>query len=137
MDARGSYKPIKWDEKDVTEIAKNKKITKASVEFSLTGEIDGTASIEYLMYYNYSDPADQHKSDARYLGLMKFAGTINGKSGTFAMEDIGTFANGVADSSLSILRDSGTGDLIGILGNGKYSANQNGASMEITYELKS
>ena len=136
MKVTGSYKPTKWDEEDVHEIAENKKITKASVEFTVTGETEGIASLEYLMYYNYSDPNDQHKSDARYIGFVPFDGMLCGKVGTFAMADRGAFSKGEATSSLTIIEGSGAHELTGITGGGKYSANKDGAVMEITFEVE-
>jgi hypothetical protein len=66
---------------------------------------------------------------------MRIEGTISGKSGSFALEDQGTFAAGVAKSSLRIIEGSGTGDFKRIKGSAKYEASHTGASFELDYSL--
>jgi hypothetical protein len=70
-----------------------------------------------------------------YTGIMRFTGNVNGKEGSFAIEDHGTFENGEASSTLQIISGSGMGELKGIQGTGRYSANQNGAQIELDYTL--
>jgi hypothetical protein len=135
MKATGTFKPVKWDEKTYDQIAADKKFTKASVELAFTGEIEGVARIEWQMFYRHSDETDQHNASATFVGLMRFDGTLNGKTGTFAMDDRGTFENGVLKGMLQILPDSGTGELVGITGNSKYHSNASEVAFEIEYEL--
>ena len=87
------------------------------------------------MFYKYYDANDQHKSSAVYIGIMRFTGSLQGKEGSFAMEDHGAFENGEAKSTLQIIADSGMGELKSIQGTGWYSANQNGANIELDYTL--
>ncbi len=110
-------------------------MTKASVEFALVGDIECKASVEYLMFYKLFDAKDPHKSSAEYIGLMNLTGKINGKTGSFALEDHGTFTAGAAISKLSILEGSGTGELKGIKGTALYRADQKGSSFELNYDL--
>ena len=116
MKARGTYTVKKWEESSYQQMAPSKKMTKASVEYTLSGEIEGKASVEYLMFYSHSDPTDQHKSSASYVGLIYFEGTLLGKSGSFVLEDNGAFEGGAAKSALRIAKGSGTGELKGIHG---------------------
>ena len=95
MKAIGTFKPVKWDEKTYDQITADKKLTKASVELAFLGEIEGTARIEWQMFYRHSDDADQHNASATFVGLMRFEGTLNGRSGTFVMADRGTFDKGM------------------------------------------
>ena len=94
MKARGTYTVKKWEETSYQQISHEMKMTKASVEYAFSGEIEGKASVEYLMFYSRFDPKDQHKSAASYVGLIYFDGTLSGKSGTFVLEDNGTFEGG-------------------------------------------
>ncbi len=135
MKAIGTLKPVKWDEKTYDQIAADKKLAKATVELAFTGEIVGTACIEWQMFYRHSDDADQHNASATFVGLMRFDGTLNGKSGTFVMEDRGTFDNGMLNGNLTILPDSGTGEFAGITGKGKYHSATSEVAFEIEYEL--
>ncbi len=135
MKATGRLKPVKWDEKTYDQIAADKKLTKASVELAFTGEIEGMASVEFLMFYKYADEKDTHSALATFMGLMRFDGTLNGKRGSFVMDDWGTFDKGVLNGALSILPDSGTGELAGITGKAEYHSNATEVAFEIEYEL--
>ena len=135
MKAEGTYTVKKWEELGYQQMAPEKKMTKASVEYDLSGEIQGKASVEYLMFYSHSDPNDQHKSSASYVGLIYFDGTLSGKSGSFVLEDNGTFEGGEAKSALQIAKGSGTGQLEGIHGRGVYLANREGCHFELEYNL--
>jgi hypothetical protein len=51
------------------------------------------------------------------------------------MKDDGRFEAGIADSSLTILEGSGTGDLKRITGTGMYRASKEGARMEVEWGI--
>ena len=136
MKAKGTYTVKKWEELSYQQITPEKKMTKASVEYNLSGEIEGKASVEYLMFYSHSDPNDQHKSSVSYVGLIYFDGTLLGKSGSFVLEDNGTFEGGAAKAALRIAKGSGTGQLKGIHGIGMYLANREGCHIELEYNFK-
>jgi hypothetical protein len=135
MKATGTFKPVKWDEKTYDQVTADKKQTKASVELAFVGEIEGTARVEWLMFYRHSDDADQHNASAMFIGLMRFEGALNGKSGTFVMADRGTFDKGMLNGNLTILPDSGTDALTGISGAAKYHSATSEVVFEIEYEL--
>lgn len=135
MKAIGTYSVKKWEETLLDQISSEMKMTKSSVEFSMGGQIDGKAFVEYLMFYKYYDENDQHKSSAMYIGLIRFVGKVHDKAGNFVIEDHGTFENGAASSKLKIIEGSGLGELKGINGIGRYSANHEGAQIELDYSL--
>ena len=136
MKAKGTYAVKKWEESNYQQLTPEKKITKASVEYGFSGEIEGKGLVEYLMFYSHFDPKDQHKSSASYVGLIYFVGTLLGKSGSFVIEDNGTFEDGTAKSTMRIAKGSGTGQLDGIYGNGGYLANREGYHIELEYNFK-
>jgi hypothetical protein len=135
MKAQGTYKVTKWEEKPYDSISANSKLTKASVEYQCSGEIEGKATVEYLMFYSHSDPIDQHNSSAEYVGLIRFQGKLKDKLGSFVLHDQGAFQGGAAKSALQIIPGSGTGTLQGITGTGKYRADQQGYFLELEYDL--
>lgn len=135
MKAKGTYAVNTWEENPYEHISSEMKMTKASVEYAMSGEISGRAHVEYLMFHKYCDTNDQQQSSAQYLGLIRFAGNVQGKEGSFVAEDHGSFENGVASSTLQIVTGSGTGALKDIQGTGRYSANHNGAQIELEYDL--
>ena len=127
----GNYTTTKWDEHPYQVIEDRMKLTKASVEFEFTGDIIGTALVEYLMFYTSFDVEDMHKSAAQYVGQMRIEGNLKGKSGSFALLDTGTFESGVAKSQITIISGSGTEELFNITGRGSYMADQFGCSWEL------
>lgn len=137
MNAHGTFTPAKWDENTTDQIAPTKKISKASVilDFGNAGEIAGKATVEWVMFYKHADAKDQHNSSASFVGLMRFKGTLNGKSGSFVMEDRGTFDNGALKAALTILPGSGTGQLQNISGTANYHSSSSSVSFEMEYEL--
>lgn len=135
MKASGTCKPVKWDEGTLEQITADVKTTRASVTFAFTGGIAGEAGAEMLMYYAHFDAADPHASTARYVGLLHFTVTLNGRAGSFVVEETGRFEGGVAESTLAILPRSGTGDLAGIRGSGRFHATKDGAMCELEYEI--
>ncbi len=138
MKATGTFRPTKWDEKTIDQISIQQKMTKASVilTFDKGGAIEGEADVEWLMFYSHADEKDQHNSMASYIGLIRFIGSLNGKSGSFVMDDRGTFEAGEAKSEMVIVAGSGTGELVGITGTAESRSSANKASFEIEYELK-
>jgi Protein of unknown function (DUF3224) len=135
MKATGTYAVKKWEESTYQQLTSEKKMTKASVEYGFTGEIEGKGSVEYLMFYAHFDQKDQHKSSASYVGLIYFDGILSGKSGSCVLEDNGAFEGGAAQSTLRIANGSGTGQLVGIHGHGTYLANQDGCHIELEYDF--
>ena len=127
----GSYTPTKWDENIIQVIEESMKLTKATVEFALAGDIEGVAYVEYLMFYSSFDPEDMHKARAEYVGQIRIIGKVKDKSGSFVLNDAGTFNGGVALSELSIIAGSGTGELSSISGVGEYAADQQGCTWEM------
>lgn len=135
MKATASYKVNKWEEQTYEQISPESKLTKASVEYAFSGDLEGTASVEYIMFYSYSDPKDPHNSVASYVGLIRFRGSLAGKSGSFVMIDNGAFKGGTASSRLVIADGSGTEGLHGIMGTGSYRANKEGFYIELEYHF--
>jgi hypothetical protein len=135
MNANGNGSVKKWDESDGRQISSEMKITKASIEFNFTGDIEGVASEESVMFYDKFDANERHNSTAVYSGFIHFEGKIAGKSGSFVMEDGGVFESGEAESRLTILKGSGTGELKNIFGEGSYTADKSGFSIELDFTL--
>ena len=100
-----------WDEKPYSEGQDLPKMTKAAVTKTFTGDVAGEGHVEYLMMYR----AD---GTATFVGLERFVGSIAGKTGTFVLQRTGTFENGTAKESYSVVPGSATGELRGLRGGG-------------------
>jgi hypothetical protein len=100
-----------WDEKPYSEGQDQPKLTRAAVTRTLSGDIAGEGHVEYLMMYR-SD------GSATFVGLERVIGQLAGKAGSFVLQRTGTFENGVASESYSVIPGSGTGELRGLRGEG-------------------
>ncbi|MFZ3229942.1 MAG: DUF3224 domain-containing protein [Pseudobdellovibrio sp.] len=133
MKAISKIKVTKWEEKNFGDNPEMHKFTEASVVFDVQGDLEGQANVEYLMYYNSFDAKEPLKSSANYVGLIHFVGKINGKNGSLVFEDRGIFEGGAAKSELKIILGSGTAELVGVHGFGKYTASHTESVFEIDY----
>jgi hypothetical protein len=113
--ATGTYGIKSWDEK-TWEGKDHKqqpgaKLTHAKVVFDLHGDMEGEAKVQFLMSY-------RDDTYATFVALQQMTGRIGGRSGSFVIQVNGTFENGAAKSTWTIVPGSGTGDLRGIRGEG-------------------
>ncbi len=53
---------------------------------------------------------------AGYVALERVSGTLHGCRGTFALQHSGTMTRGAPQLSISVVPDSGTGELLGLAG---------------------
>ena len=56
------------------------------------------------------------KGSAAYVAIERVQGTLSGKAGSFVIQHAGTMSGGEQQLSISIVPDSGTGELAGIKG---------------------
>ena len=68
------------------------------------------------------------KGSAGYVAIERVTGTLDGRRGTFVLQHSGTMTRGAPRLVITVVPDSGTGDLTGIAGtmtidisNGKHS----------------
>ena len=119
-----------WDEKPYSEAQGLPKLTRATVTKTFSGDIEGESQVEYLMMYR-SD------GSASFVGLERVVGRLNGKSGSFVLQRIGTFEAGQAKESYSIVSGSGTGELRTLRGEGTSSVGHGSEHpFTLTYELE-
>jgi hypothetical protein len=127
--AKARFAIKSWDEKAFGEAPGLPKLTRASVSKTFSGTIEGEGRVEYLMMYR----AD---GTASFVGLERIVGRVGGKAGSFVLQRTGTFENGQATESYSVVPGSATGELHGLRGAGT-SAVGHGMEhpFELTYEL--
>ena len=103
-----------WDEKPYSEGKDLPKMTRASVDKTFTGDIDGEGHVEYVMMYR-SD------GTAAFVGLERITARIAGRNGSFVLQRTGVFEDGQAKESCSVVTGSGTGELRSLRGEGTSS----------------
>ena len=128
--AKATFALNAWDEKPYNEMNGVPKLTRASVTKSYQGDITGEGTLEYLMMY-------RDDGSASLIGLERVVGSVGGRSGSFVLQHGGTFKEGVATVTLVVVPDSGTGDLRGLRGDGKFAVgHQQPYSMTLDYDFE-
>jgi Protein of unknown function (DUF3224) len=107
-----------WDETPFEDGDDETKLTEALVTKRYSGDIEGTSTTKWLMSY-------APDKSAAYVGIEHTTGTIGGRRGGVVLMHDGEFADGVATAVLRIV--SGTGELEGATGSGKFRADPAGS----------
>jgi Protein of unknown function (DUF3224) len=106
-----------WEEQPFDEAVGVAKLTSASVSKEYAGDIDGSSATEWLMAY-------EPDKSAVFVGLERIKGTVGGRRGSLVLQHVGTFADGAARATLTVV--SGTDELKGATGSGDLVADPNG-----------
>ncbi|HEY0865379.1 MAG TPA: DUF3224 domain-containing protein [Lacunisphaera sp.] len=85
------------------------------------GDLEGSGSGEMLTALTAV------KGSAGYVAIEKVTGTLAGRSGTFQLQHAGTMNRGASSLSISVVPDSGTGELAGLTGKMSISIAADGA----------
>ncbi|MVU82914.1 DUF3224 family protein [Nocardia sp. ET3-3] len=105
------YEPVAYEEPEQGPV-----LTRIHVEESFSGGIEGEGVVEFLQSSN----AD---GTASFVGIERITGSVDGKSGTFLLQDAGTVADNIVSGDWFVVPGSGTGDLTGLRGEGGFKAN--------------
>jgi hypothetical protein len=81
-----------------------------SLDKQFHGDLEATSKGEML------SAGTAVKGSAGYVAMEHVSGTLHGKSGTFVLQHSGTMARGTPQLSVTVVPDSGTGQLAGLAG---------------------
>jgi hypothetical protein len=97
-------------------------LARMTIEKQFHGDLEGSSKGQMLT------AATSVKNSAGYVAIEKVTGTLHGRSGSFILQHNATMNRGAPQLSLTVVPDSGTGQLTGITGsmtikidNGKHS----------------
>ena len=113
--AEATYEIKSWDERSYDEEDGGPRLTRATVVRTYLGQIEGDATTEYLMTYR----AD---GSASFVGFERIVGSIGEREGSFVLQHVGTFSEGVARGKFTIVAGSATRDLHGLVGGGAFES---------------
>lgn len=86
------------------------KLARMAIDKQFAGDLVGTGVGEML------SAMTDTKGSAGYVAIERVAGTLNGRNGSFVLQHSGTMARGEPILSVTVVPDSGTGELSGISG---------------------
>ncbi len=86
------------------------KLNRNLVTKEYSGDVIGSAEAQMLAAYTGTP------GSAGYVAIERFTGTVHGKSGSFVLQHSGLMNKGEGQLTVTIVPDSGTGELTGISG---------------------
>lgn len=86
------------------------KLGRLLIDKTFTGGLEASSKGQMLSART-DDP-----SSAGYVAIEKVSGTLAGRVGTFVLQHSSTLERGVPTQSITVVPDSGTGDLVGLAG---------------------
>ena len=130
--ARGTFEIETWDETPYDEQV-GTKLSRTHVTKTFHGEIDGTSTAELLMAYG------DVEGSAAYTGFERITASVHGRSGSFVLHHTATSdaSHGPPTATLSVVPDSGTGDLSGLRGEAGISREPDGGhTFSLDYDFE-
>lgn len=100
-----------------------------SLEKEFRGDLAGTSKGEMLSLMTAV------KGSAGYVALERVTGSLRGRAGTFALQHTGTMTRGAPQLSVTVVPDSGTGELAGLSGSMRIIIDAGNHSYEFDYTL--
>jgi len=85
-------------------------VGRMSLDKQFHGDLEATSKGQMLAF------SSEVKGSAGYVAMERVNGTLHGKSGSFALQHSGTMNRGAPQLSITVVPDSGTGDLVGLAG---------------------
>ena len=86
-------------------------VGRLSIDKQFHGDLEATSKGEMLAVSSSSE-----KGSAGYVAMEQVSGTLHGRSGSFALQHSGTMTRGAAQLIVTVVPDSGTGQLVGLSG---------------------
>ena len=77
------------------------------------------------------------QGSAGYVAIERVSGTLHGRSGTFVFQHSGTMTRGTPQLSITVVPDSGTGQLAGLAGKMAITLDEGKHSYDFEYTLTS
>lgn len=104
-------------------------IGRMSIDKQFHGDLEAASKGEMLT------GGDVAKGSAGYVAIEQVTGTLNGRSGSFILQHNGTMTRGVPQLTVSVVPDSGTGQLTGISGTMTIKITDGKHSYDFAYSL--
>jgi len=101
------------------------KMTRALVMKEYSGDIEGSSTTQWLMAY-------VEDGSARFVGLERITGRFSGEDGSLVLEHVGSYKEGTARATLTVIEGANSGELETATGAGEFVADPSGS---VTLEL--
>jgi hypothetical protein len=108
--AKGSFDVKLTPQKPDSDVAQAANVGRMTIDKQFHGDLDATSKGEMLATQT------EVKGSAGYVAMERVTGTLKGRQGSFVLQHSATMNRGVPELSITVVPDSGTGDLKGITG---------------------
>jgi Protein of unknown function (DUF3224) len=130
--AAGSFDVKVTSQKPDTQVARAANLGRLTIDKRFHGDLEGTGKGEML-----ATQTDVPGS-AGYVALERVTGKLRGRSGGFVLQHSATMTRGTPVSTITVVPDSGTGELRGISGRMTVTVAADGThSYEFDYRIES
>jgi hypothetical protein len=109
MNAEGSFEITMSAEPPYDEL-EGVMLSRASFDKQFTGPLEATSKVQMLAART---PVE---GSAGYVAIERVVGALQGRRGTFVLQHSGTMTRGTPELAVTVVPDSGTGELTGIAG---------------------
>jgi Protein of unknown function (DUF3224) len=105
------------------------KLGRMSIDKQISGDLVATTVGQML------SAMTEVKGSAGYVAIERVEGTLHGRKGSFVLQHTGSMNRGVPSLSVTVVPDSGTGELLGLAGDFKIIIADGKHSYEFSYTL--
>ena len=105
------------------------KLGRMSIDKEISGDLTATTTGQMLTAMTGTE------GSAGYVAIERVTGVLDGKRGTFVLQHTGTMNRGAQSLAVTVVPDSGTGELVGLEGEFKIIIEEGKHSYEFTYRL--
>lgn len=109
MDASGEFE-VRLEPQPLSKDGETSALGRMSITKTFSGDLEATSAGEMLMVMT------SVKGSAGYVAIERVTGTLHGRSGSFVLQHSGIMDRGSQHLDLSVVPDSGTGELAGLSG---------------------
>jgi hypothetical protein len=126
--ARGTF-DVKLEPLDLYDDSDDTLLGHLSIDKQFHGDLEATSKGEML------SAGTSTKGSAGYVAIEHVRGTLHGKAGSFVLQHSGTMTRGVPTLTVSVVPDSGTDQLVGLVGSMTIDVTGGKHAYEFSYTL--
>jgi hypothetical protein len=127
--AKGPFEVKILPQKPDSDVAEAAKLGRMSIDKQFHGDLDATSKGEMIAAQT------EVKGSAGYVAMERVTGTLKGRKGSFVLQHSATMNRGVPELSITVVPDSGTGELTGLTGKMNIIITDGKHSYEFDYGL--
>ena len=106
------------------------KLQRSTVRKKFSGDMVGQSEAQMVAAYTATP------GSAGYVAMERFTGSVDGKSGSFVLQHQGVMDKGEATLTVTVVPDSGTGELDGISGSLAIDSDHGQHTYALDYEYR-